>query len=233
MTATQPQKQTSAVSIGDDGVLNHEIHSDLAELWIDRDISWLEFNERVLSEALDHRVPLLERAKFLAIFTANLDEFFMKRVAVLRPSLNPLRERLLEQIRVRLLPALEKQSACFRDELMPGLAAQGVFVKTWESLSGAQREEADEFFDKQISPALTPLLIHTGELFPFLSNLSTSLVFPVEDSSNGGQRSYARVKIPAELRHWISLRTGVAQDEFLLVRLHEIVEENLTSFTRV
>src|SRR5580700_6163070 len=72
------------VSLGDDGILNHELSPALADVWLDRDLGWLDFNDRVLAEALDPRNPLLERAKFLAIFTSNLDEFFMKRVAVLR-----------------------------------------------------------------------------------------------------------------------------------------------------
>ena len=76
---------TVLASIGDNGVLNAPLSEDLAGIWIDRDLSWLDFNQRVLAEALDERTPLLERAKFLAIFTSNLDEFFMKRIAVLRP----------------------------------------------------------------------------------------------------------------------------------------------------
>jgi len=79
----------AAVSIGDDGAFNVQLPGNLAHVWIDRDLSWLDFNERVLAEALDERTPLLERAKFLAIFTSNLDEFFMKRVAVLRESNGP------------------------------------------------------------------------------------------------------------------------------------------------
>ena len=78
---------TTAVSIGDDGAFNVHLPGNLANVWIDRDLSWLDFNERVLAEALDDRNPLLERAKFLAIFTSNLDEFFMKRIAVLRDSI--------------------------------------------------------------------------------------------------------------------------------------------------
>ena len=83
------------VSIGDEGVLNTHVSPSLSEVWIDRDLSWLDFNERVLAEAMDERTPLLERAKFLAIFTANLDEFFMKRIAVLRETLTPERLKLL------------------------------------------------------------------------------------------------------------------------------------------
>ena len=227
MPGTQLQKQTSVVSIGDDCVLNHEIADQLSELWIDRDLSWLDFNERVLAEALDRRVPLLERAKFLAIFTSNLDEFFMKRIAVLRQSLTPQRQALLHELNARLIPALEKQAACFREEIIPGLASDGIFLRRWEELTNGQKEEANAFFDKQVSPALTPLLIHTGEAFPFLSNLSTSLVFPLDDVTSGGQRSYARVKVPGDLKHWIPLHQDLGPDNLLFIRLHELIRENL------
>src|SRR5260370_36024510 len=98
------------VSVGDDGVLNAEVSASLSEIWIDRDLGWLDFNERVLAEALDERTPLLERVKFLAIFSSNLDEFFMKRIAVLREKMTPERVDLLNQIRERLLPALHRQA---------------------------------------------------------------------------------------------------------------------------
>ena len=94
---------TQLVSIGDEGALNNELKSSLAEVWLDRDLAWLDFNRRVLAEALDERTPLLERAKFLAIFTSNLHEFFMKRVAVLRESLSPDRASLLNGSRAKLL----------------------------------------------------------------------------------------------------------------------------------
>ena len=217
---------TSAVSIGDDGALNHEIASDLSEIWIDRDLSWLDFNDRVLAEALDNRNLLLERGKFLAIFTSNLDEFFMKRVAVLRQALTPEREKLLDELNVRILPALHKQAACFREQIIPGLAGHGVFLRRWEELSKAQKEEANAFFDKQISPALTPLVMEAGEAFPFLSNLSTSLVFPIEEGDGGG-RVYARVKVPGDLKHWVQLHAEMGTNDFLYVRLHEIIRENL------
>ena len=91
------------VSIGDEGVLNREVSQSLAEVWLDRDMSWLDFNDRVLAEALDERTPLLERLKFLAIFTSNLDEFFMKRMAVRRVDATAAREKLRDQIRGRKL----------------------------------------------------------------------------------------------------------------------------------
>jgi polyphosphate kinase len=114
------------VSIGDEGVLNARVSPALSDVWIDRDPSWLDFNERVLAEAADERTPLLERAKFLAIFTANLDEFFMKRIAVLRERLTSERLNLLEQIREKLAPMLRRQAECFRGSIVPALANHGI-----------------------------------------------------------------------------------------------------------
>src|SRR5215469_16105347 len=102
-------------SVGDQGVLNASLPQILQEVWIDRDLSWLDFNERVLAEALDHRVPLLERGKFLAIFTSNLDEFFMKRQAVLRSRDSDAQRSLCKQVRDKLLPMLQRQAECYRD----------------------------------------------------------------------------------------------------------------------
>src|SRR5579862_6412226 len=110
------------VSIGDDGVLNREVSQTLSDVWIDRDLGWLDFNDRVLAEALDPRTPLLERAKFLAIFTSNLDEFVMKRVAVLRKVSAEGRAQLLGKVRERILQSLERQAECFSGTIVPELA---------------------------------------------------------------------------------------------------------------
>src|SRR5271170_6167145 len=104
---------TAMVSIGDAGVLNQEVSQSLSEVWIDRDLGWLDFNDRVLAEALDERTPLLERLKFLAIFTSNLDEFVMKRIAILRRAATPEKVKLLATIRERLIDSLQRQSDCF------------------------------------------------------------------------------------------------------------------------
>ena len=172
------------VSIGDEGVLNTQVSPSLSDVWIDRDLSWLDFNDRVLAEAIDERTPLLERAKFLAIFTANLDEFFMKRIAVLRETLTPERLKLLEQIRAKLLPMLHQQAECFRGSIVPTLANHGVHLRRWDDLTPAQKLEASQYFDVHISAALTPLVIDPAHPFPFLSNLSTSLVFLFECDQN-------------------------------------------------
>jgi polyphosphate kinase len=123
------------VSIGDEGILNAEVSPLLSEVWIDRDLGWLDFNERVLAEGLDPRTPLLERAKFLAIFTSNLDEFFMKRIAAFRKKPAPERIKLLEKLREKLLPILRRQSDCFRKNLVPELEKNGVYLRNWDQFS--------------------------------------------------------------------------------------------------
>src|SRR5919109_2266178 len=114
------------VSVGDEGVLNAHVSPSQSDVWIDRDLSWLDFNDRVLAEAVDERTPLLERAKFLVIFTANLDEFFMKRISVLRETLTPERLKLLEQIREELVPMLHRQAECFGGRSVRALEDNGV-----------------------------------------------------------------------------------------------------------
>src|SRR5271157_112231 len=106
-------EQPNLVSIGDHGVMNTRVAEDLRQVWIDRDLSWLDFNYRVLAEALDDRTPLLEKAKFLAIFTSNLDEFFMKRVAVLRQGNTEVRCALLQRLRDKLILQLRQQAECY------------------------------------------------------------------------------------------------------------------------
>src|SRR3984957_17169894 len=126
---------TVLASIGDHGALNATLPADLQEVWIDRDLSWLDFNERVLADALDERTPLLERAKFLAIFTSNLDEFFMKREAVLRHGTTDAQHALLQQVRDKLMVSLQRQAECYRQVIVPGLAEHGVFLRWWNDLT--------------------------------------------------------------------------------------------------
>lgn len=218
---------TAMVSIGDDGVLNQEVSTALIETWLDRDLSWLDFNDRVLAEALDPRNPLLERAKFLAIFTSNLDEFFMKRMAVLRRGHpTPGRTALLSQLRERLLQSLARQADCFRNRIVPELAQQGIHLRTWDQLTEAQQAEAAEYFESEVSPAVTPLVFDPEHPFPFLSNLSTSLAYHLLDPARGVS-SYARVKIPGVVKQWVPIQADVPTGEKIFVALHEIVRGNV------
>ncbi|HZD47201.1 MAG TPA: polyphosphate kinase 1 [Silvibacterium sp.] len=213
-------------SIGDRGVLNASLPPALQDIWIDRDLSWLDFNDRVLAEALDERVPLLERAKFLAIFTSNLDEFFMKRQAALRGGDTDAQRALWRQVREKLLPMLQRQAECFRQVIVPGLAEHGVFLRNWSGLTQEQREEGGRYFDLNLSPALTPLVIDPVHPFPFLSNLSKSLVFRLRDVAKG-ESMFARVKVPEVLKQWIPLTAGLEKGQRLLVPLTEVIRGNL------
>jgi polyphosphate kinase len=212
-------------SIGDHGVLNQELPPSLAGYWLDRDLGWLDFNDRVLAQALDDRTPLLERAKFLAIFTSNLDEFFMKRVSILREQRTTEGIALLSHIRERLTCSLERQAECSR-EFTRALAAHGIHLLTWDELTSDQREEAGGYFDSQISPALTPLVFDPAHPFPFLSNLSTSLAFLLLDPQRQ-TRSYARVKVPGVLKPWLALKAARPAGGSVFVALHEVIRGNI------
>src|SRR5277367_4918724 len=213
-------------SIGDHGALNASLPTGLQGVWLDRDLSWLDFNERVLAEALDERTPLLERAKFLAIFTSNLDEFFMKREAVLRLGTTDAQHALLQQVRDKLLGSLRRQAECYRQTIFPGLAEHGVFLRSWNELTPAQQEEGARYFKRELSPALTPLVIDPVHPFPFLSNLSTSLVFRLRDVVRD-ETMFARVKIPGVLKQWIYLESELEPGRKLLIPLYEVIRGNL------
>jgi polyphosphate kinase len=204
---------------------------DLAAVWLDRDLSWLEFNRRVLQEALDERTPLLERVKFLAIFSSNLDEFFMKRVALIRPlpgdtshGAEEHRERL-QRLRETVVSMLAQQAACYGDVLRPRLADHGVRLLAWDELSADQREELSAVFDAEISPVLTPLSLDAAHPFPFVSNLSTSWAFRLGDPVTG-ESVLVRLKVPRELPQWLRVRAGVSPAERVFVSLAQVVAAN-------
>jgi polyphosphate kinase len=203
----------------------------LGAAWIDRDLSWLEFNRRVLQEALDERTPLLERVKFLAIFSSNLDEFFMKRMALIRPAPGDESHTAEEQrdlflmVRERVMAMLEQESGCFRDVLQPRLAEHGVHLFGWEQLTAEQQAEMSDVFDHRISPVLTPLSLDAAHPFPYVSNLSTSWAFRLGDPVSG-ESVLVRVKVPRELYQWLRVRTGVRSPERVFVGLDEVIAAN-------
>jgi polyphosphate kinase len=203
----------------------------LAPALVDRDLSWLEFNRRVLHEAIDERTPLLERVKFLAIFTSNLDEFFMKRIAMIRPmpgdagvAAEEARERL-GRVREMVISMLAEQATCYGEVLRPRLAEHGVRLVTWDDLSEAQRQEMSNVFDTQISPVLTPLSLDAAHPFPYVSNLSTSWAFRLGDPVTGDS-VLARVKVPRELPQWLRLRADVSPSDRVFVSLEQVIAAN-------
>jgi polyphosphate kinase len=187
-----------------------------AELLINRELSWLEFNRRVLEEALDDSHPLLERLKFLSIFSTNLDEFFMIRVSglkeeleeeVVEPSpdgMTPAEQ--LREISARLRPMLETQMRCLKEEILPRLERHGVRITSYKDLGKSERQAANAYFMEHIFPILTPQAVDPGHPFPYLSNLSLNLGLMVQPAAGergagspagprGGKR-FARIKLP-------------------------------------
>ena len=200
---------------------------DLSGAWIDRDVSWLEFNRRVLHEALDERTPLLERVKFLAIFSANLDEFFMKRMSRLADPAGraaPALRELAARIRAMVTSMLDEQAACYTQVLRPRLAEHGIRLVGWDDLDAAQRDEASAVFERDISPVLTPLSLDAAHPFPYVSNLSTSWAFQLEDPVSG-EAVLVRVKLPTDLPQWLRLKTE-GSSEWVFVGLDQVIRAN-------
>jgi polyphosphate kinase len=208
----------------------------LGRAWINRDLAWLEFNRRVLAEAADRRTPLLERVKFLAIFSANLDEFFMKRVALLRGKATVLGDEdpvtrqgdardVLSQIRTVVKSLIGGQADLFRHELLPALAERGILLLDWRDLTEAQRQEASAYFDRNVSPALTPLGLDPAHPFPFISNQSNNWGFLLK-GPGAAHPIPVRVKIPTMLPQWVPLKTDVGLGERRFISLETIVRES-------
>jgi polyphosphate kinase len=184
------------------------------QYYFNRELSWLQFNDRVLHEALDDRTPLLERLKFSAIYSANLDEFFMVRISGLleqvragvsrktADGLSP--EDQMVAIRRHLRPKLQQQQDLFATDLRSQLASHGVLLKTCAELNQAQQQYLESYFEAQIFPVLTPLSVDPAHPFPRLSNLSLNLAVAVTDPETGIQK-FARVKVPSSLPRFIGL----------------------------
>ncbi|MEM6789956.1 MAG: polyphosphate kinase 1 [Myxococcota bacterium] len=175
------------------------------EHFINRELSWLKFNERVLEEALDAATPLLERVNFLSIFGSNLDEFFMVRVSGLRgqmeagvleappDGMTPTEQ--LMAIRYQLLPSLAQATSLWMDDLLGRLAGEGIHVTSYDALKSRQRTLLRDYFRSEIFPVLTPLASDPGHPFPHISNLSVNLAVVLHDEEHG--RRFARLKVPA------------------------------------
>ncbi|MCX6016946.1 MAG: polyphosphate kinase 1 [Chloroflexi bacterium] len=206
---------------------------------INRELSWVEFNRRVLQEAADPSHPPLERAKFLAIFATNLDEFYMIRVSGLKAQrandyfdgadgLTPA--QILEQLNAQLAPMVNEHSRLWRDEICPLLTQHGVCVIDAHEMNEDQRTFANEYFRRTVFPVLTPLAFDPGHPFPHISNLSLSLAVAVEDER--GRTRFARVKVPPSLPRLLQLNECSDESEpceRCFVWLDQIIAANITS----
>lgn len=176
--------------------------------YINRELSWIQFNRHVLNEAKDSSHPLLERVKFLAIFSNNLDEFFMIRVSGLHRQLDEgvlkappdglTPSRLLDEISEALTPLLKEQISIWLDDIIPALREQGIQIHTYETLHEAQKRSLRKYFIKEIFPVLTPLAFDKSHPFPFISNLALNLAIIVREREHE-EDLFARIKIPNNL----------------------------------
>lgn len=226
--------------------LSNEINLSDPQYYFNRELSWLEFNYRVLHEALDPRTPLLERLKFLAIFSSNLDEFFMVRVAALKQQVEAKVTKLtpdgrtpseqLAAISHRLRPMVTLAHEQFTRDLRPQLLTHGIHLLEYVDLSQEQRLYLQRYFEEQIFPVLTPLAVDPGHPFPYISNLSLNLAVVVKDPDTQ-EEYFARVKVPKVLPRFVPLPTetpdlvSVSQKgknpNWIAVPLEQVIAHNL------
>ena len=183
-------------------------------LYINRELSLLEFQRRVLEEVLDEENPLLERVKFLAIFGSNLDEFFMVRVSGIRKQIEANVTKLSEDgltpreelavIRKAVQQLMLDAQRCFQKKLLPRLDKEGIHILDYSKLSKSQKEKADKYFKDMIHPVLTPLALDPGHPFPHISNLSLNLAIVIRDKK--GHEKFARLKIPDTLPRLVPIK---------------------------
>jgi polyphosphate kinase len=185
-----------------------------SDRFLDRELSWLAFNQRVLELAEDDSVPLLERANFLAIFADNLDEFFMVRVAGLKrrietgiavpTNVGTAPVDVLTGIGEKAHELQERHARVFRDEIMPALDEAGIHIESWSDLDGNDRARIDEIFSTQIFPVLMPLAVDPAHPFPYISGLSLNLSVRVRNPK-AGRTEFARIKVPQNLPRFVEL----------------------------
>ncbi|HWX99094.1 MAG TPA: RNA degradosome polyphosphate kinase [Mycobacterium sp.] len=218
-TAWQPVDSTvAAPPAATPAAINDALPEDR---YLNRELSWLDFNARVLALADDNSLPLLERAKFLAIFASNLDEFYMVRVAGLKrrdemglsvrsaDGLTP-REQLA-RIGEQTQRIATRHARVFLDSVRPALAEEGIYIVTWADLDQAERDELSTYFTEQVFPVLTPLAVDPAHPFPFVSGLSLNLAVTVKQPEDGTQH-FARVKVPNNVDRFVELEIRDSAD---------------------
>jgi len=207
---------------------------DDPSLYVNRELSWLEFNRRVLDEAQDPTVPLLERLKFLAIFGSNLDEFFMVRVGGLQQKVQARIERgsgadrlppieQLDRISQMVRQMVAEQYRCFKEDVLPALGREGIFLREAKELSAAERKHLHDIFHRQIFPVLTPLAIDPGHPFPHLFNKSLNLAVVLRRPRDDEQL-FALVQVPAVLPRFIALPSDKGH---VFIPLETVIRQHL------
>ena len=230
-TATKTKQTTSDINLDD------------SQYYFNRELTWLEFNYRVLHEALDARTPLLEKLKFLAIFSSNLDEFFMVRVAGLKMQVEAGVRKLtpdgrtpgqqLQDISKKIRPLIQKQDQHFEQVLKAELADQDIHLLNYSDLNKKQCQYLETFFVNNIFPVLTPLAVDPSHPFPYISNLCLNLAVLVKDPETGAE-FFARVKVPQTLPRFIEFPENLRQHQknkllavWTGVPLEQVIAHNL------
>jgi polyphosphate kinase len=219
-----------------------EVNLNDPQYYLNRELSWLEFNYRVLNEAIDDRTPLLERLKFMAIFSSNLDEFFMVRVAALKEqveaevtTLTPdgkTPSQQLEAIVDRLRPLVQLQDRYFDNKLKQILNENGIYIVNYVDLSQEQRNYLNDFFERHLFPVLTPLAVDPSHPFPYISNLSLNLAVTIRDPDTD-EELFARIKVPKVLPRFVSFPEHLRQrkkgkvSHWTGVPLEQVIVHNL------
>jgi polyphosphate kinase len=226
----------SQLKIADSGAPTGPLALDSPALYLNRELSWLAFNDRVLDQARNRQHPLLERVKFLAIVGTNLDEFFMVRVAALQKQLRTHRdhvspdglttEQQLTLVRARAKRMLDEQAQCWTEALRPELAAHGIRFLEPHEYSDAVTDYLANYFRREIAPVLTPLAFDPGHPFPHISNRSKNLAVAVKHE---GRTKFARVKLPPVVPRFIPLPAALAQGETAFAFVEDIVCANVQS----
>ncbi len=204
--------------------------------FLNRDLSWLKFNDRVLQQALDTKLPLLERVRFVSIFSNNLDEFYMKRVGFLKRAaasgvpwvgsdqMPP--SKLLNEVRHIVLKHQEQRYQVYEKNLLPELIKNGIIFLKWKDLNPLEKKSAFDYFKNKVFPVLTPLAVDRSHPFPFLSNLSVSLGITLHYPKRK-EGLFARVKIPTVLPQWVQVATAAGDTSYKLVGLQDLISNNL------
>ena len=203
------------------------------ETLVDRELSWLAFNERVLELAEDVNIPLLERARFLSIFSSNLDDFFMIRVATLKRKLETgvtkvntagySPTQLMTELSKKTQELIDRQSKCFHESIFPQLTNANIGIVKWEDLSPVEREVVDATFKSKIFPVLTPLAVDPSHPFPYISGLSLNLAVVVKNPESESEL-FARIKVPSNLPRFVETAKG---DERRFIPLEQVITAHI------
>ena len=206
------------------------------ETLIDRELSWLAFNERVLELAEDEGVPLLERCRFLAIFSSNLDDFFMIRVATLKRKLESgvtqkntagyTPAELMAEISKKTQELISRQTKCFHERIAPQLNSVGIEIIKWSDLRADERIYVNQIFKEKIFPVLTPLAVDPSHPFPYISGLSLNLAVVVNQvgATEDEAKLFARVKVPSNLPRFVETSTD---NKRRFLPLEQVIVANL------